>query len=57
MLLFKIFLTGFGSSYYQWNPNDNTLFWDRLPMTLCFMAIFAAALEERANARAGAVLL
>src|SRR5215470_16470942 len=22
-----IFLTGFGSSYYHWEPNDHTLFW------------------------------
>jgi hypothetical protein len=51
-LFLGIFLTGFGSSYYHWNPNDQTLFWDRLPMTLCFMAILAAAIEERVNARA-----
>jgi hypothetical protein len=38
-LFLGVFLTGFGSSYYHWNPNDDTLFWDRLPMTLCFMAI------------------
>jgi hypothetical protein len=57
VLFSGIFLTGFGSSYYHWNPNDGTLFWDRLPMTLCFMAILAAAIEERVNARAGAILL
>jgi hypothetical protein len=57
VLFLGIFLTGFGSSYYHWNPNDDTLFWDRLPMTLFFMAILAAAIEERVNARAGAVLL
>jgi hypothetical protein len=58
MVLFGgIFLTGFGSSYYHWNPNDGTLFWDRLPMTLCFMAILAIVVEERVNARAGAALL
>jgi len=28
-----VFLTGFSSSYYHWNPNDAGLFWDRLPMT------------------------
>jgi len=27
-----ILLTGFGSSFYHWNPNDSTLFWDRLPI-------------------------
>jgi Ceramidase len=57
VLFLGIFLTGFGSSYYHWNPNDSTLFWDRLPMTLCFMAILAIAVEERVNARAGAALL
>jgi hypothetical protein len=57
VLFLGIFLTGFGSSYYHWNPNDGTLFWDRLPMTLCFMAILAGAVGERVNARAGAALL
>jgi ceramidase len=57
VLFLGTLLTGFGSSYYHWNPNDNTLFWDRLPMTLCFMAILASAVEERVNARMGAVLL
>jgi hypothetical protein len=52
-----IFLTGFGSSYYHWSPNDGTLFWDRLPMTLAFMAALATALGERVNAKAGAILL
>ena len=57
VLFLGILMTGFGSSYYHWNPNDSTLFWDRLPMTLCFMAILCAAVEERLNAKAGAVLL
>jgi Ceramidase len=56
-LFLGIFLTGFGSSYYHWNPNNDTLFWDRLPMTLCFMAILAVVVEERVNARFGAALL
>ena len=57
MIFLGIFLTGFGSAYYHWNPNDATLFWDRLPMTLTFMAILANAIEERVDAKAGAVLL
>jgi hypothetical protein len=56
-LFLGIFLTGFGSSYYHWNPNNDTLFWDRLPMTLCFMAILAIVVEERVNARFGAALI
>lgn len=57
MLFFGVFLTGFGSSYYHWNPTDATLFWDRLPMTFCFAAILAAVVEERVDAKAGAMLL
>jgi hypothetical protein len=58
MLLFLgIFLTGFGSSYYHLDPNDQTLFWDRLPMAIGFMAIFAIAIEERVDQRLGAILL
>jgi hypothetical protein len=57
VIFLGIFLTGFGSSYYHWNPNDGTLFWDRLPMTLAFMAILAAVVEERVSENVGAVLL
>ena len=60
MLLFLgIFLTGFGSGYYHLEPNDQTLFWDRLPMAISFMAILAMrsfhAIEERVDRRAGAI--
>src|SRR6185312_8292451 len=57
VLFLGILMTGFGSSYYHLDPNDRTLFWDRLPMTLSFMAILALAIEERLDAKAGAVLL
>ena len=46
MLFLGIALTGFGSSYYHWDPNDRTLFWDRLPMALSFMAILAIVIGE-----------
>ena len=42
VLFLGFFLTGIGSSYYHWDPNDGTLFWDRLPMTLSFAAILAS---------------
>jgi len=57
VLFLAILFTGFGSAYYHWNPNDRTLFWDRLPMALGFMAILAIVIEERVNKRAGAILL
>jgi len=52
-----VLLTGIGSSYYHWDPNDDTLFWDRLPMTLSFGAILALVVAERVSVRAGAILL
>src|SRR6516162_366139 len=55
-LFLGVFLTAFGSSHYHWNPNDDTLFWDRLPMTLCFTAILAVVVKERVNVRFGAAL-
>jgi Ceramidase len=57
VLFLGTFLTGFGSSYYHWDPNDRTLFWDRLPMTLAFAAILALTIEERVSAKIGAILL
>lgn len=44
----------FGSSYYHLNPNDFTLVWDRLPMTIAFTSIMAIFIIERIDDRAGA---
>ncbi len=57
VIFLGIFLVGFGSTYYHWNPSDAALFWDRLPITLAFMAILANAIEERVDEKAGAILL
>ena len=46
-----------GSGYYHANPNDGTLVWDRLPMTIAFMGLFAAILGEYVDERLGKVLL
>ena len=53
MFFLGVFLTGFSSSYYRWNPNDAGLFWDRLPMTVAFMAILSNVIEERIDANVG----
>jgi hypothetical protein len=45
--VFGIGLTGLGSAYYHWAPGNVTLVWDRLPMTIGFMAIFAMMIAER----------
>lgn len=52
-----IFATGFGSGYYHWNPTDATLVWDRLPMTVSFMAFLSIVLGEFIDADAGKKLL
>jgi hypothetical protein len=52
-----VFLTGFSSSYYHWQPNDWGLFWDRMPMSVAFMAILANVIEERISERVGRLLL
>ena len=46
MFFFGTFLVAFGSAYYHWSPDDPTLAWDRLPMTIGFMGLFAALVAE-----------
>jgi len=46
-------LIAFGSGYYHWQPSNESLFWDRLPMSLAYMAFSAAVVADRINARAG----
>jgi hypothetical protein len=42
-------LVGLGSYYYHFNPNSQTLVWDRLPMTLAFMSLITAVFCETFN--------
>lgn len=48
-----IFITCFGSAYYHWAPSNATLFWDRFPMTLMFMSLFALLMYDYLGRRAG----
>lgn len=57
VLFVGVLLTAFGSSYYHWNPNNYTLVWDRLPMTVGFMGLLSAAIVERIHHRTGMRLL
>jgi len=52
-----IFLTAFGSAYYHWHPDNSTLVWDRLPMTIAFTSLIAALFAERVSLRAGLFVL
>lgn len=50
-------LVGAGSAYYHWAPSTPTLVWDRLPMSVAFMALFAAVIQDRMSQRVGRALL
>ncbi len=52
-----VFLVSFGSSYYHLSPNNNTLIWDRLPMTVAFMSFFSAVVAQRISLKWGLILL
>jgi|JI10StandDraft_1071094.scaffolds.fasta_scaffold06632_7 hypothetical protein len=41
-----IFLTALGSMYYHHEPCSQTLVWDRLPMTISFMAFFSIIIGD-----------
>jgi hypothetical protein len=47
----------FGSGYYHYAPDNDSLVWDRLPMTVAFMGLFAALLSEHFGARLERALL
>lgn len=42
----SILFIGPGSAYYHWSPDDYTLIWDRLPMSMGFMAMYIALISE-----------
>ena len=52
-----IFFTAIGSSYYHLDPNNKTLVWDRLPMTISFMSFFAIIIGEYINIKIGNLLM
>jgi hypothetical protein len=52
-----VFLTGFGSSYYHYYPSNDTLFWDRLPMTIAFMGFLCSVVSETVSPRTSLVLI
>lgn len=57
MFFTGIFLTGFGSAYYHYHPDNQTLVWDRLPMTITFMTIFSLVIGDLFQASTGKKIL
>lgn len=52
-----IALTAFGSGYFHWQPNNDTLIWDRLPMTIGFMSLVSIIVAEYFSPSLGKRLL
>ena len=61
-LPYRVFFVGVvavaaGSTWYHLEPNTRTLFWDRLPIALAFLALLAAFIADRIHLRAGVLVL
>ncbi len=46
-------LTCFGSTWYHLDPTNDSMVWDRLPITLGFMGLFSTVISERLSLRLG----
>jgi hypothetical protein len=46
-------LVSVGSAYYHWAPSNDRLLWDRLPMSIAFMAFCSAIIADRIDSKAG----
>ena len=57
LLFLGVILVAFGSGYYHLDPKNETLVWDRLPMTIAFMALFSIILSEFIEIKLGKKLL
>jgi len=51
VFFFGVALVSLGSAYYHWEPGNESLFWDRLPMTVAFMGLSAGILADRGERR------
>lgn len=43
----SLILIGIGSGYYHWSPDNLSLSWDRVPISMAFMSFFTILLAER----------
>jgi hypothetical protein len=52
-----VFLVGIGSGYYHYSPSADSLVWDRLPITVSFMALFSMVVRDRVSENIGDLIL
>lgn len=57
IFLLGVALVALGSSYYHYWPNNQTLVWDRLPMTIAFMSLTSIIVGEFISLRLAKVIL
>jgi len=57
MFCLAVIAVSVGSAYYHYAPSTPRLVWDRLPMSIAFMALFALILGDRVNPVLGRALL
>lgn len=57
LLFIGVVLTGLGSAHYHWHPDNDTLVWDRIPMTIVFMSFLSATVAELVSRPVGVRLL
>jgi len=49
VFFFAVALVSAGSGYYHLSPDNDRLFWDRVPIVIAFMALFSAVVADRMN--------
>ena len=57
LLSVAVAAVAFGSGWYHLAPSNPALVWDRLPMTVAFMALLSAVIADRISWLAGRALL
>ena len=57
ILFIGVVMTGLGSAHYHWHPSNDTLVWDRIPMTIVFMSFLSVTFSELAGRRIGFTFL
>lgn len=57
ILFIGVLLTAFGSGWFHFAPDNDSLFWDRLPMTIAFMSLLSIIVGEHVSERLGRRLL
>jgi len=47
LLFATVLLTGIGSAIYHWRPDNDSLLWDRFPLSVMFLAVYLVVLADR----------